>query len=79
MFAIFNYDTDEIIYTAHDKGLLEEILMDLWEEDMYYDFCWYSNFKKNMTINKIAKENYENCLKYNLDFFSIIELPNPID
>ena len=53
--------------------------MDLWEEDSYYDFCWYSNFKKNMTINDIAKESYENCLSYNLDYLGIIELPTPID
>lgn len=79
MFAIFNYDTNEIGYIAHDKSLLEEILMDLWEEDSYYDFCWYSNFKKNMAIDDIAKESYENCLKYNLDYLSIIELPAPID
>ena len=79
MFAIFNYDTDEIGYIAHDKSLLEEILMDLWEEDTYYDFCWYNNFKKDMTIDDIAKESYENCLKYNLDYLYIIELPNPID
>lgn len=79
MFAIFNYDTNEIGYIAHDKSLLEEILMDLWEEDSYYDFCWYNNFKKDMTIDDIAKESYENCLKYNLDYLYIIELPNPID
>lgn len=78
MFAIFNYDTDKIEYIAHDKSLLEEILMDFWEEDSYYDFCWYSNFK-NMTIDDIAKESFENCLKYNLEYLSIIKLPDPID
>ena len=80
MFAIFNYDTNEIGYIAHDKTLLEEILMDIWEEDSYYDFCWWCiNSKKDMTINDIAKISYKNCSNYNLDYLDIIELPDPID
>ena len=79
MFAIFNYDTNEIGYIAHDKSLLEEILMDLWEEDMYYDFCWYTNNYNTLRFTDIAKDSFETCLKYNIDYLKIIELPNPID
>lgn len=79
MFAIFNYDTNEIGYIAHDKSLLEEILMDLWEDDMYYDFCWYTNNYNTLKFADIAKDSFETCLKYNIDYLKIIELPNPID
>ena len=79
MFAIFNYDTNEIGYIAHDKSLLEEIIMDLWEEDSYWDFCHYLNYEKNKDISMLAKESYETCLKYNLNYLGIIELPDPID
>ena len=80
MFAIFNYDTNEIGYIAHDKTLLEEILMDIWEEDSYCDFCFYLNYDYKYKSDLIlAKESYENCLKYNLDYLDIIELPDPID
>ena len=79
MFAIFNYDTNEIGYIAHDKTLLEEILMDIWEEDSYCDFCFYLNYEKDRDILILAEDSYKACLNYNLDYLDIIELPDPID
>jgi hypothetical protein len=79
MFAIFNYDTNEIGYIAHDRTLLEEILMDIWEEDSYCDFCFYLNYEKSKDVSILAKESYKNCFEYNATFLEIIELPDPID
>ena len=79
MFAIFNYDTNEIGYIAHDRTLLEEILMDIWEDDSYCDFCFYLNYEKNKNISVLANESYKTCFEYNATFLEIIELPNPID
>ena len=79
MFAIFNYDTNEIGYIAHDKTLLEEILMDIWEEDSYCDFCFYLNYEKDRDILMLTEDSYKACLDYNLDYLDIIELPDPID
>ena len=39
-YILFNYDVDEPIFISEDKGLLEEIMYDMFFEDAYFDFCW---------------------------------------
>ena len=79
MFAIFNYDTKELLYTAHSREILEEVLMDLWEEDAYTGFNYYINSNKILNIFDLIKYTLEISLKYNINWLEIIELPNPID
>ena len=79
MFAIFNYDTKELLYTAHNKNILEEILMDIWEEDTYTAFYYWIDSNKNLSIFDAIKHSLEASLKYNITFLKIIKLPDPID
>lgn len=37
-YILFNYDIDEPIFASDDRGLLEEILYDIFFEDAYFDF-----------------------------------------
>lgn len=82
MYGIINYDTEEIIYTANDKSLLEEILMDILEEDAYIIFLdeiYFNNYTNKNNIALAAKYNWENNWDYNFNYLDIIKLPEPID
>ena len=79
MFAIFNYDTKKLLYTAHNKNILEEMLMDIWEEDTYISFYYWMDSNKNLNIFDAIRRSLKASLKYNKTYLQIIELPTPID
>lgn len=40
VYVLWNYDTDEPIFSSTDKAAVEEIMCDLFFEDAYDQFCW---------------------------------------
>ena len=79
MYAIFNYDSKELLYTARNRDILEEMLMDIWEEDTYITFYYWMDSDKNLSIFDAIRNSLKASLKYSRTCLQIIKLPDPID
>ena len=76
-YILFNYDVDEPIFASDDRGLLEEILYDIFFEDAYFDFCWRVRDENLQTINSLlvaADECWNNCFYFYEDYIDIVEV-----
>lgn len=71
VYILYNFSNDEAIYASEDRGLLEEIMYDLFLEDAYYDYCHCYHFEYNVPICDI----WDDMVEYYNDYMSIIECP----
>lgn len=70
-YILYNFSNDEAMYASEDRGLLEEIMYDLFLEDAYYDYCHCYHFGYNVPICDI----WDDILEYYNDYMTIIECP----
>lgn len=73
-YILFNYDVDEPLFISEDKGLLEEIMYDMFFEDAYFDFCW-SVRDTSWDVSAAADDCWMNCLSFYEDYIDIVEAP----
>ena len=77
LYCIWNYDCDEPIFVSPDKGLLEEMMYDLFLKDAYEEFCWslfspYGNYE--LTIDEAVKDAYDTTDDWYNNYMAIIDL-----
>ena len=57
------YYPEQIYLYSKDRGALEEIILSLYEEDVYYWFCIYNNsdyYKKDAVKKAYERALYDN-------------------
>ena len=80
VYVLWNYDEDTPIFASEDKGLVEEILCDLYFEDAYYDFCWKvaSPYVRPINVEDLPEYvsmAHEDITGWYEDYMGILEIP----
>ena len=80
VYVLWNYDEDTPIFASEDKGLVEEILCDLYFKDAYYDFCWKvaSPYVRPIDAEDLpdyAQMAHQDILEWYEDYMAILEIP----
>lgn len=82
VYVLWNYDTDEPLFSSTDKSAVEEMMCDLFMEDAYDQFCWElfrpyilrtPNYTKENIIN-LANDAMEDTMNWYDSYMGIIEL-----
>lgn len=72
IYVLWNFDCNEPIMTSHDRGLLEEVMWDMFADDVQMLYHFDSN--PNYTLDWAWEDN----LDYYQDYIEILEL-NVVD
>ena len=73
VYILFNVDVEEVIAVSEDRGLIEEIAMDCFIDDVNYQWYWesqYADYTKE-TLSKHAKELWEDMMTWYTDYIVI--------
>ena len=64
----------DVIYSSPDRGLLEEIMCDMFMEDCYYQFCWDEDFPYgNRNAAQVARDAWDDNFEYYENYVGISE------
>lgn len=85
VYVLWNYDTDEPMFSSTDKSAVEEIMCDLFMEDAYEQFCWETvrpYFVRTPVftpdrVKEIAKDAFDGTMEWYDSYMGIIEI-NPV-
>lgn len=58
IYLIVNYDSEEIEYASENYINIQEVLYDLYMENLYYEFLWHVNYER-----KTAAEAYQEAIE----------------
>ena len=63
VYVILNYDIDEVVSAADSYERAQEIVLDMYMDDLYYEFLWGVNYE-----GQSAAKAYEEA-KFCIDSF----------
>lgn len=75
MYCLVNFDANELIASSGDRGILEELMLDMFFEDVYDEFCWNVGWPDSMAPEILANDAWYTMLDWYSDYISIEEVP----
>ena len=70
IYTIWNYDANDAVISSEDKGLLQELMCDMYIDDCYESYLWdYLRWDNYLDIQDI----FENMLDFYRDYIGIVE------
>lgn len=73
VYVTYNMDTNEIILITEDRALAEEYMMDMFMEDIFYQWYWEQKYNLHFEPHKVAKEVWESTMSWYTDYVGIFE------
>ena len=71
---IVDEEFPDVIWSSTDKGLLEEIMCDMFMYDCYYQFCWDEDFPYgNRNAAQVARDAWDDNIDYYTSYVNIAE------
>ena len=71
IYLLWNYDSEECIYTSPDRSLIEELYYDMYMEDCFYDYC--HSLRWDYPVD--PEEIFEDMDEFYDNYISIMEVP----
>ena len=73
VYVLFNTDVSEIILATEDQTLAEEVMMDAFMEDVFYQWYWEQQHRASFDPYRDAKEIWDDILYWYNDYVYIFE------